>query len=164
MRKFQHHKNSTLQRIFQVSSRRDTIKYKCNAQIQIVARFRAPFFRAPPLMGRKIPAAWSAAAGCFRRVDVGIDPYGAKWETGTFSPDTRGFSNTLCRGGRLCPPSKFVDFSWLFVGADAHIGPSGCETGAAAIFRWTRAVFHTPRRGGRLCPPIKMLRFRIGFP
>ena len=67
--------------------------------------------------------------------------------------DTIGLSYPVCRGGRLCPPSKFVDFSWLFVGADAHIGPSGCETGAAAIFRWTRAVFHTPRRGGRLCPP-----------
>ena len=130
MRKFQHHKNSTLQRIFQVSSRRDTIKYKCNAQIQIVARFRAPFFRAPPLMGRKIPAAWSAAAGCFRRVDVGIDPYGAKWETGTFSPDTRGFSNTLCRGGRLCPPSKFVDFPWPFVGAAPTV-----ENGKPTRFR-----------------------------
>ena len=113
MRKFQHHKNSTLQRIFQVSSRRDTIKYKCNAEIQIVARFRAPFFRAPPRMGRKIPAAWSAAAG---------------WngKCGDFSPDARGFSNTLCRGGRLCPPSKFVDFPWPFVGADAHIGPPKC--------------------------------------
>ena len=148
MRKFQHHKNSTLQRIFQVSSRRDTIKYKCNAQIQIVARFRAPFFRAPPLMGRKIPAAWSAAAGCFRRVDVGIDPYGAKWETGTFSPDTRGFSNTLCRGGRLCPPSKFVDFPWPFVGADAHIGPSNCCE-FASVFHKTEQF----RRADRVVRP-----------
>ena len=148
MRKFQHHKNSTLQRIFQVSSRRDTIKYKCNAQIQIVARFRAPFFRAPPRMGRKIPAAWSAAAGCFRRVDVGIDPYGAKWETGTFSPDTRGFSNTLCRGGRLCPPSKFVDFPWPFVGADAHIGPSNCCE-FASVFHKTEQF----RRADRVVRP-----------
>ena len=32
----------------------------------------------------------------------------------------------ICRGGRPCPPSKFVEFSWLFVGADAHIGPLKC--------------------------------------
>ena len=35
-------------------------------------------------------------------------------------------STAICRGGRLCPPSKFVDFSWIFVGADAHIGPPKC--------------------------------------
>ena len=40
--------------------------------------------------------------------------------------DTIGLSYPVCRGGRLCPPSKFVDFSWLFVGADAHIGPLKC--------------------------------------
>ena len=40
-------------------------------------------------MGRKIPAAWSAAAGCFRRVDVGIDPYGAKSKINTGSPENR---------------------------------------------------------------------------
>ena len=99
-------------------------------------------------MGRKIPAAWSAAAGCFRRVDVGIDPYGAKWETGTFSPDTRGFSNTLCRGGRLCPPSKFVDFPWPFVGADAHIGPSNCCE-FASVFHKTEQF----RRADRVVRP-----------
>ena len=35
-------------------------------------------------------------------------------------------STAICRGGRLCPPSKSVDFSWIFVGADAHIGPPKC--------------------------------------
>ncbi len=39
---------------------------------------------------------------------------------------TRVVFHTPCRGGRLCPPSKFVDFSWSFVGADAHIGPLKC--------------------------------------
>ena len=33
---------------------------------------------------------------------------------------------TICRGGRLCPPSKSGDFSRSFVGADAHIGPLKC--------------------------------------
>ena len=33
---------------------------------------------------------------------------------------------TLCRGGRLCPPSKSGDFSRSFVGADAYIGPLKC--------------------------------------
>ena len=36
------------------------------------------------------------------------------------------FLTVTCRGGRLCPPSKFVDFSWSFVGVDAHIGPLEC--------------------------------------
>ena len=35
---------------------------------------------------------------------------------------TRAVFNIFCRGGRLCPPSKFVVFSWLFAGADAHLG------------------------------------------
>ena len=37
-----------------------------------------------------------------------------------------GLSYPVCRGGRLCPPSKFVEFSWSGVGADAHIGPLKC--------------------------------------
>ena len=54
--------------------------------------------------------------GVFLRVDVGIDPYGAKQKI-------VAFCEVFCRGGQPCPPSKLVEFSWLFVGADAHIGP-----------------------------------------
>ena len=71
-------------------------------------------------------------------VDVGIDPYGVKRATRRFfagcawffiplvgADDIESlFLTVTCRGGRLCPPSKFVDFSWSFVGADAYIGPS----------------------------------------
>ena len=58
--------------------------------------------------------------GRFRRVDVGIDPYGAKWETRRFfaglawffipfvgADDIESlFLTVTCRGGRLCPPLK----------------------------------------------------------
>ena len=53
-------------------------------------------------------------------------PTAQNGKRGDFSPDPHVLSNTLCRGGRPCPPSKFVEFSWLFVGADAHIGPLKC--------------------------------------
>ena len=55
--------------------------------------------------------------GVFLRVDVGIDPYGAKQKI-------VAFCEVFCRGGRPCPPSKSGVFPWSFVGADAHIGPS----------------------------------------
>ena len=54
--------------------------------------------------------------GVFLRVDVGIDPYGAKQKI-------VAFCEVFCRGGRPCPPSKSGVFPWSFVGADAHIGP-----------------------------------------
>ena len=66
--------------------------------------------------------------GRFRWADRVVRPYGGKWEIGT------GLSYPVCRGGRLCPPSKFVDFSWPFVGADAHIGPLKC-CDFASVFR-----------------------------
>ena len=53
-------------------------------------------------------------------------PTAQNGKRGDFSPDPHVLSNTLCRSGRPCPPSKFVEFSWLFVGADAHIGPLKC--------------------------------------
>ena len=76
----------------------------------------------------------------FVGADVGIGPYGAEWETRRFfaglawffipfvgADDIESlFLTVTCRGGRLCPPSKFIDFSWSFVGADAHIGPLEC--------------------------------------
>ena len=52
-------------------------------------------------------------------------PTARNGQRGGFSTCTR-FSNTVCRGGRPCPPSKLVEFSWLFVGADAHICPLKC--------------------------------------
>ena len=54
----------------------------------------------------------------------------------------------ICRGGRLCPPSKFVDFSWIFVGADAHIGPLKC-CGFASDFHKTGQF----RRADRVVRP-----------
>ena len=50
----------------------------------------------------------------------------------------------ICRGGRLCPPSKFVDFSWIFVGADAHIGPLKC-CGFASDFHKTGQFWRADR-------------------
>ncbi len=79
--------------------------------------------------------------GQFRRADRVVRPYGVGWEINTDSPEKRhktgvfggsmwastptarngrrggfshdphGLSNTLCRGGRLCPPSKIRRFS-----------------------------------------------------
>ena len=53
-------------------------------------------------------------------------------------------STAICRGGRLCPPSKFVDFSWIFVGADAHIGPLKC-CGFASDFHKTGQFWRADR-------------------
>ena len=36
------------------------------------------------------------------------------------------YGRVFSAGGQGRPPSNFVDFSWLFVGADAYIGPSKC--------------------------------------
>ena len=58
-----------------------------------------------------------------------------------------------CSGGRLCPSSKFVDFSWLFVGADAHLGAKrralrGCASKLAC---------------GRRIGPLKCFEFALDF-
>ena len=61
---------------------------------------------------------------------------------------TRVIFNTICRGGRPCPPSKSGVFPWSFVGADAHIGPLKCF-GFASDFRKTRQF----RRADRVVRP-----------
>ena len=116
--------------------------------------------------------------GQFRRADRVVRPYGTKWQTNTDSPENRhktgvsggsmwastptarngrrgdfshdphGLSNTLCRGGRPCPPSKSGVFPWSFVGADAHIGPLKCF-GFASDFRKTGRF----RRADRVVRP-----------
>ena len=58
----------------------------------------------------------------------GVFPFLGVGETenaAIFRP-TRVIFNTICRGGRPCPPSKSGDFLRSFVGADAYIGPSKC--------------------------------------
>ena len=101
--------------------------------------------------------------GHFPRADRVVRPYGAKWKINTDLPEgrhkigafggsmwastptarngkrgdfcrTRVIFNTLCRGGRLCPPYKIVQF-------------------CAVVCRG-----RCPHR------PIKILRIRIGFP
>ncbi len=66
---------------------------------------------------------------------------------------TRVIFNTLCRGGRLCPPSKSGVFPWLFVGADAHLGAKsralrGCASKLAC---------------GRRIGPLKCCEFALVF-
>ena len=67
--------------------------------------------------------------------------------------NTLRFIMALCRGGRLCPPSKSGDFPWLFVGADAHLGAKsralrGCASKLAC---------------GRRIGPLKCCEFALVF-
>ena len=71
-------------------------------------------FEAQPRNARLLAPRWAST------------PTAQNGKRGDFSPDPHVLSNTLCRGGRLCPPSKSGDFSRSFVGADAYIGPLKC--------------------------------------
>ena len=82
---------------------------------------------------------------------------GRNGKCGDFSTHTR-FSNTGCRGGRPCPPSKSGVFPWSFVGADAHIGPPKCCE-FASDFRKTRQF----RRADRVVRPSKSGDFPWSF-
>ena len=85
-------------------------RHKTGASCGSMRRPQASF-EAQPRNARLLAPRWAST------------PTAQNGKRGDFSPDPHVLSNTLCRGGRPCPPSKFVEFSWLFVGADAYIGP-----------------------------------------
>ena len=110
-------------------------RHKTGASCGSMRRPQASF-EAQPRNARLLAPRWAST------------PTARNGKRGDFSPDPHGLSNTLCRGddieslfltaicrgGRLCPLSKFVDFPWSFVGADAHIGPPKCCK-FASVFR-----------------------------
>ena len=104
-------------RPYGVESKTNTVspenRHKTGASCGSMRRPQASF-EAQPRNARLLAPRWAST------------PTLRNAKRGDFSPDPHVLSNTLCRGGRLCPPSKFVEFSWLFVGADAYIGPLKC--------------------------------------
>ena len=55
---------------------------------------------------------------------MGIDPYGAKWETRRFFAGRAWFFIPLVGADDSVRPLKSSNFVRSFVGADTHIGPS----------------------------------------